>query len=206
MALNVAKEVAAMRGMTVPDLRRKYAEVFGEEARSRHKAFLIKRITWRMQANTEGGLSERARRRAEELANDVFWKPYQQPWWPQSDGNIGSWLCRTAANLGIDTLRARARRERYEQAAARAQLEAGAPADPLEEVLRAERARHVRAVLAGLKPAQAQILILRASGLSYKELAEALDIKLATVGKMLVRAEAAFEKQFRGMYGNEEAS
>lgn len=146
------------------------------------------------------------RTRAEELANDVFWKLYQQPWWPQSDGNVGSWLCRTAANLGIDTLRARARRERYEQAAARAQLEAGAPADPLEEVLRAERARHVRAVLAGLKPAQAQILILRASGLSYKELAEALDIKLATVGKMLVRAEAAFEKQFRGMYGNEEAS
>ena len=71
MALNVAKEVAVMRGMTVPDLRRKYAEVFGEDARSRHKAFLIKRITWRMQANAEGGLSERARRRAEELANDA---------------------------------------------------------------------------------------------------------------------------------------
>ena len=71
MALNVAKEVAAMRGMTVPDLRRKYAEVFGEETRSRHKAFLIKRITWRMQANAEGGLSERAMRRAEEMANDA---------------------------------------------------------------------------------------------------------------------------------------
>ena len=127
-------------------------------------------------------------------------------WWPQSDGNVGSWLCRTAANLGIDTLRARARRERYEQAAARAQLQAGAPADPLEEVLRAERARLVRAALAELKPAQAQILILRASGLSYKELAEGLKIKLATVGKMLVRAEAAFEKQFREVYGNEEGS
>jgi len=146
------------------------------------------------------------RTRAEELANDVFWKLYRQPWWPQSDGDVGGWLCRTATNLGIDTLRARARRERYEQAAARVQIEAGAPADPLEEVLRAERSRRVRAVLARLKPAQAQILILRASGLSYKELAEALDIKLGTVGTMLVRAEAAFEKQFRGMYGNKEAS
>ena len=38
MALNVAKEVAAMREMTVPDLRRKYAEVFGEECRSRQKS------------------------------------------------------------------------------------------------------------------------------------------------------------------------
>jgi hypothetical protein len=71
MALNIAKEVAAMRGMTVPDLQRKYAEVFGEESRSRHKVFLIKRIVWRMQANAEGGLSDRARRRAEELANDA---------------------------------------------------------------------------------------------------------------------------------------
>jgi hypothetical protein len=71
MALNVAKEVAAMREMTVPDLRQKYAEVFGEECRSRHKAFLIKRIAWRMQANAEGGLSERALRRAEELANEA---------------------------------------------------------------------------------------------------------------------------------------
>ena len=71
MAVNVAKEVAAMLGMTVPDLRRKYANVFGEECRSRHKRFLIKRIIWRMQANAEGDLSKRARRRAEELANDA---------------------------------------------------------------------------------------------------------------------------------------
>ena len=71
MAVNVAKEVAAMRGMTVPDLQRKCVEVFGEECRSRHKRFLIKRIIWRMQANAEGGLSERAHQRAEELANDA---------------------------------------------------------------------------------------------------------------------------------------
>lgn len=71
MAVDVAKEVAAMRQMTVLDLRRKYAGVFGEECRSRHKQFLIKRIIWRMQANVEGDLSERAQRRAEELANDA---------------------------------------------------------------------------------------------------------------------------------------
>jgi len=71
MALNVAKEVAAMRMMTVPELRRKYVKVFGEECRSRHKRFLIKRIIWRMQANAEGDLTERARQRAEELANDA---------------------------------------------------------------------------------------------------------------------------------------
>jgi len=45
--------------------------VFGDQTRACHKAFLIKRIIWRMQAMAEGGLSERARRRADELANDA---------------------------------------------------------------------------------------------------------------------------------------
>jgi len=69
--LNVAKEVAAMERMTVDQLRAKYAEVFGEQTNGRHKEWLIKRIAWRMQANAEGDLSERARRRAMELANDA---------------------------------------------------------------------------------------------------------------------------------------
>ena len=71
MGLNVANEMAALRRMTVPDLRRRYAEVFGEETRCRHKEYLWRRIIWRLQALQEGDLSERARRRAEELANDA---------------------------------------------------------------------------------------------------------------------------------------
>jgi hypothetical protein len=69
--LNVAKEVAAMERMTVGQLRAKYADVFGEPTNGRNKRWLIKRIAWRMQANSEGDLSERARRRAMELANDA---------------------------------------------------------------------------------------------------------------------------------------
>jgi RNA polymerase sigma-70 factor (ECF subfamily) len=84
-------------------------------------------------------------------------------------------------------------------------MENGVSPDPLAEVLRDERARRVRAVLAKLKPAHARILILRASGLSYKELAESLGLKLGTIGTMLVRAEAAFQKRFRRMYEQEEA-
>jgi hypothetical protein len=69
--VNVAKEVAEMRQMTIGQLRDKYAEVFGESTRARHKEHLIRKIAWRMQANAEGGLSERALRRARELANDA---------------------------------------------------------------------------------------------------------------------------------------
>ena len=69
MNLNIGKEVAAAKRMTVAELRRKYAEVFGEETRSRHKDYLVRCIAWRMQASAEGGLSERARQRARELAS-----------------------------------------------------------------------------------------------------------------------------------------
>jgi hypothetical protein len=71
MTLNIAKELAVMERMTSGELQRKYAEVFGEQPRSRNKQWLVKRIAWRLQANEEGDLSERARRRALELANDA---------------------------------------------------------------------------------------------------------------------------------------
>jgi len=68
---NVATEVAALQRMTVKQLREKYAVVFGEETNARNKGWLIKRIAWRIQAIAEGDLSERARCRAAELANDA---------------------------------------------------------------------------------------------------------------------------------------
>ncbi len=71
MDLNVGKEVAALKRRTVGELRARYADVFGEETNARHKQWLVRRIAWRMQAQAEGDLSERARQRAAELANDA---------------------------------------------------------------------------------------------------------------------------------------
>ena len=71
MQMDVGKEVATLREMTVTELRAKYETVFGEPARSHNRQHLIKRVAWRVQALAEGDLSERARRRAAELANDA---------------------------------------------------------------------------------------------------------------------------------------
>ena len=71
MEATTYQEVQGLSRMTVGELRDKYLDVFGEETRSYHKEFLRKRIAWRIQALAEGDLSERARRRAEELANDA---------------------------------------------------------------------------------------------------------------------------------------
>src|SRR5262245_31175804 len=69
--LNIGAELATLRRMTPAQLRVKYSEVFGEPSRSGHKEWLVKRIIWRMQANAEGDLTERAKRRALEIANDA---------------------------------------------------------------------------------------------------------------------------------------
>lgn len=71
MAQNIEREIAALRQMTVGELQSKFATVFGENPRSRHRKWLLRRIAWRVQANAEGDLSERARRRALELADDA---------------------------------------------------------------------------------------------------------------------------------------
>ena len=124
---------------------------------------------------------------AEEVANDAFLRLYRQPAL-QFEGNVGGWLYRTASNLGIDALRASGRRRQYEGTAGRF-VEERTVAGPLDDLLREENCRRVRSVLASSKPAQAQLLILRNSGLSYKELADALDVKMSGIGTMLIRAD-----------------
>ena len=64
-------EVAAMRQLTVGELRTRFMELFGEPSRSRHKEHLVRRIAWRLQAQREGDLTERARRRAAELVREA---------------------------------------------------------------------------------------------------------------------------------------
>ena len=71
MTVNIGKELAALQRLTIKELKTRYAEVFGEATNAANRAWLVKRIAWRLQALAEGDLSERARRRAAELANDA---------------------------------------------------------------------------------------------------------------------------------------
>ena len=147
------------------------------------------------------------RSQAEEVANDAFWRLYRQPVL-QIDGNIGGWLYRTATNLGIDFLRAASRRRQHEEAAgrivAKGIMEEPTATGPLDDLVREEKCRRVRGVLASIKPVRAQLLILRACELSYKELAEAVDVKMSGIGTMLNRAEEEFRNRYLALYPNEE--
>ena len=67
----LSEEIAALAKLSGPALRARYAELFGDATRVGNRAWLVRRIAWRLQAQAEGGLSERARRRAAELANEA---------------------------------------------------------------------------------------------------------------------------------------
>lgn len=70
MTDTLSARIEALQGMTPAALREVFREVFGEPSRSNNRQWLIRRIAWRMQAQAEGGLSDRARTRAAELARD----------------------------------------------------------------------------------------------------------------------------------------
>ncbi len=137
---------------------------------------------------------------AEDLALEVFLRLHRDPRLLQPGQNLPAWLHRVAANLGYNALRAARRRQKYETEAGHLALQNTAPPDPARETERNAEQTHiqraVRRTLAAMKPRDAQLLLLRHSGLSYTELAAALHLNPASIGKLLSRAEKEFEKRY----------
>lgn len=70
MEIETKRKIAEIERMTVGQMRQQYAAVFGEPTRSGNRQWLFRRIAWRLQSLAEGGLSDRAVRRARELARE----------------------------------------------------------------------------------------------------------------------------------------
>ena len=106
-----------------------------------------------------------------------------------------AWLHRAAAHAALNRLRGARRRQRRELAQA---TDEGAQAlDPQKQVEVNEDRRRVRQALARMAPKPASVLVLRASGLSYAEVAQALGVGIGQVGTLLRRAESALRKEVR---------
>ena len=75
--MTIAGEITILRTLTTHELRDRYREVFGETSRSGNKDYLFRKIAWKIQEKAYGGLSERAKRRAFEIAdeNDLRTRP-----------------------------------------------------------------------------------------------------------------------------------
>lgn len=137
---------------------------------------------------------------AEDLALETFWKLYQRP--PRERATsvasgLGGWLYRVAINLGYNALRASKRRTAYEETAGRDALERDVEPNPETVVESSQEQQRVRAVLNRMPPRDTQLLVLRYSGFSYQELAATLNVSATSIGTLLARAEAEFEKQWQ---------
>lgn len=135
--------------------------------------------------------------RAEELAVEVFLKLWQSP--QAQGGSAEGWLHRVAVRKGLDELRRRTRRSRYESLIGF--LRAGPT--PEEAGTAAEEQEKVRWVLAAIDSRDAELLLLRNQDLSYHELASALDLNPASIGTLLGRAQKNFRKEYIKRYGEQ---
>ncbi len=69
MSNEIERRIRELKDLAVGQLRTRYEALTGEGSRSSNRRHLTRRIAWRLQAKQEGGISERALRRAEDLAD-----------------------------------------------------------------------------------------------------------------------------------------
>jgi len=132
-----------------------------------------------------------SRDQAEDVAQEVFLS-FSRSTVPA--GEAGGWLCVAAAHTALNLLRSGRRRASREEIAAAA-AEHAVVSDLAETVVTLEERSRVRAALAELPRKQAVALVLRHSGLSYADVAAALDLSPGSVGTTVRRAESALRRE-----------
>lgn len=140
------------------------------------------------------------RGQAEELAAEAFYRLYNQGPDRRELRNHTGWVYRVAINLALDAMRSNSRRLHRETEAERAGFAVMAP-DALQNLLAEEQRARVRCVLARLKPAQAQILILGSNGTSYRDIAVMMGLKTDSIYTLVCRARTRFEQEYLKLYG-----
>jgi len=131
-----------------------------------------------------------SRDQAEDVAQDVFLS-FVRSSVPAEEAP--GWLSVAAAHTALNLLRSGRRRASREESAAAAQD--GVVSDVADAVVTLEERSRVRAALARLPRKQAGALVLRHSGLSYADVAAALDLSPGSVGTTVRRAESALRKE-----------
>ena len=174
------------RGVEVVSMSGRWVEAEFEAIFREHYGRII-RVTRRvLQRDSE----------AEEVCAEVFLRLYRAGPSVAAGGLVGAWLYRTATRASIDALRAN--RRRGAEGEDEGDLQSEDPSEgPLTLLLRQERIAEVRDVLAKLKVEKAQILLLHPSGLTYQEVAQAMQLNVHSVGTKLARAEAEFSALYQ---------
>jgi RNA polymerase sigma-70 factor (ECF subfamily) len=127
---------------------------------------------------------------AADLVQEAFIRLYRRGTMPDRPQ---LWLVTVALNLFRNARSTSSRRLRLLSR----WTEAAEPAEP-DSGASSESSTIVRAALERLPPRERELLLLRAEGYSYREMAEALELKEASVGTLLARAKRAFRLVYGG--------
>ena len=140
---------------------------------------------------------------AEDLALETFYRLYKYRPSQYETLNIRGWLYKVATNLALQSIRSFKRREHYEVHAGKDALIEASEDQPPKILAEKEDRYYVRMALGQMNSRQAEILIMRYSGMAYKDIAAALNLSPTSIGPLLLRAERDFEQCYR-MFVQEE--
>ncbi|MBX6332405.1 MAG: sigma-70 family RNA polymerase sigma factor [Gemmatimonadaceae bacterium] len=140
------------------------------------------------------------RDQAEDLAQETFVRLLRRP--PRDPHG---WLYVVASNLARDAARGELRRSRHLQLLTGDRATASAPG-PDGALLRDEDAARVHAALAALSERDRTLLLLRADGVPYREVARVLHVAPTSVAPLLARAQRRFLRAFTKRSDDVEAS
>ena len=134
---------------------------------------------------------------AEDLALETFYRLYKYRPSQQEAFHVRGWLYKVATNLALQSIRGFKRREHYELHAGKDALGEAPEDQPARIFAEKEEQQWVRMALGQMNPRQAELLIMRYSGMAYKDIAAALNLSPTSIGPLLLRAEREFEQCYR---------
>lgn len=135
---------------------------------------------------------------AADLAQDAFVRLYQRGAAPD---RVEAWLITVATNLFRNARTQRSRRTHLLTEDRARNVLADPPASPAAVSEDDGQRQRVRAVINQLSERDRQLLLLRAEGYAYRDIARALDLEEASVGTLLARAKRAFRDRYEGAPG-----
>jgi RNA polymerase sigma-70 factor, ECF subfamily len=126
---------------------------------------------------------------AEEVALDAFTQLHRRRLDLERTDNVGGWLYRTATNAAFNVVRSNRRQRSWWRRLVSRDSRPGEAEDPVRSAVRSETAVEVREALGAVPERQRNAMLLRASGLSYAEIAAAIDVQPSSVGTLIARGE-----------------
>lgn len=133
---------------------------------------------------------------ASDAAQEAFIRLNERP--PATSTHLRAWLYRVATNYVIDAARVAARRA--ELAARSIDHEGlGSGLSPDSELERSERNALIQSALAVLRPGERAVLLMRAQGFAYREIADALEIPMNSIGAIGARGLRKLSAQLAPM-------